>query len=168
MISVILPHLVKVGFFIQRTSRQERRQPFRLFRELPQGKNMAKTAIITLAHGSRLSTANNEVEKLVEIWRQQKQERDKLYIYTAFMQFGTPSLGESIKEAVKEGCKEILIAPLFLTSGAHITNDIPEIVSQMREQHPTVHFRQCPPLGSDERLLNILWDRVKEHLPSKI
>ncbi len=130
--------------------------------------NMSETAIITLGHGSRVNAANHEVEELVEKWKQQKQNKEKLSFYTAFLQFGSPSLEETIRKAAQEGFQEIIIAPLFLTSGAHINKDIPEIVSHMKKQYPLIRFTQCLHLGCDERLLEILWDRVKEHLPSEI
>ena len=122
-----------------------------------------KIGIIVLAHGSRLDDANQGVLRLVEALQRSKGSSE-LSISAAFMQFGTPSLEEVVHNVVENGCKEILIAPLFLTSGAHITEDIPEMISKMREMYLDVQLKQCSPLGCDEKLIPILWDRVSEFL----
>ena len=124
---------------------------------------MSKVEIILLAHGSRLQQANDEVLQLAELLQQSK-PNDEITTRSAFLQFGKPSLQESIDDAAKNGCLEVLIAPLFLTSGVHINEDIPEIIKEAREKYPDIHFKQCRLLGCDSRLAPILWERINEQL----
>lgn len=121
---------------------------------------MKKTAVITLAHGSRLEEANREVIKLAETLMEKAAEG--LRIFPAFLQFGKPSLEDSLEKAVVEGYPEVIVAPLFLTSGVHITRDIPEILSKMQERYPQVRLQQCHHLGCDSRLVPLIWERVEE------
>jgi len=119
-----------------------------------------------LSHGSRLKEANDDVLKLAELLQAHHSHKD-IYTCAAFLQFGSPSLEEAIREAVSNDCLEILIAPFFLTSGIHITEDIPEIISRAEKQYPEVKFRQCRPLGGDPRLVPIIWERVEEKMAIK-
>lgn len=124
---------------------------------------MPKTEVILLAHGSRLQEANDEVLKLAQHLKQSKPKED-ISTSSAFLQFGKPSLEETIDAAVENGCQEVLIVPLFLTPGVHINEDIPEIVSGAQEKYPEIEFKQCQLLGCDPRLVPILWERVNEQL----
>ncbi len=122
-----------------------------------------KTAIILLAHGSRRKEANQEVAFLAGIM-----EKDTLAMETevghAFLQFVAPSLEESIRNFIEKGYNRIAIAPLFLTSGVHIQEDIPEILEKIKTTHPDVNLVLCRPLGCDSRLLPIIRERVEEGL----
>jgi sirohydrochlorin ferrochelatase len=122
---------------------------------------MPKLGVILLFHGSRLKEANEDVLKLAELL-QDHHNHSEIYTGTAFLQFGRPSLEDAIKKTVSNGCLEIVIAPLFLTSGIHITEDIPEIISRAEKLYPEVKFKQCRPLGCDPRLIPIIWERVEE------
>ncbi len=124
---------------------------------------MPKIEVILLAHGSRLQEANDNVLQLAEQLQQSK-PKDEITTRSAFLQFGKPSLQESIDAAAHNGCREVLIAPLFLTPGVHINEDIPEIIRQAQEKYPEIRFKQCRLLGCDTRLVPILWERINDQL----
>ncbi len=124
---------------------------------------MSKIEVILLAHGSRLQQANDEVLQLAEQLQQSRPKGD-ITTRSAFLQFGKPSLQDSIEAAARNGCQEVLIAPLFLTPGVHINEDIPEILREAQEKYPEIRFTQCQLLGCDSRLVPILWERVQAQL----
>jgi sirohydrochlorin ferrochelatase len=124
----------------------------------------AKRAVIVLSHGSRIAEANDDVLKLSALMQENTHQGDEIKVSTAFLQFGKPSLEESIKNLVERGYEEVLLAPLFLTPGVHITQDIPEIISGAQDLFHGVQFKLCRHLGCDHRLIPILWDRINEHM----
>ncbi len=124
---------------------------------------MSKIEVILLAHGSRLQEANDQVLRLGERLQQGKPPGE-ITTRSAFLQFGKPSLQEAIDQAARQGCQKILVAPLFLTPGVHINEDIPEVIEQSAAAYPEIRFQQCPLLGCDERLVPILWERIQSQL----
>ncbi len=130
---------------------------------MPDKLPMSKIEVILLAHGSRLQQANDDVLQLAEQLQQNRPKED-ITTRSAFLQFGKPSLQESIDAAVHNGCQEVLIAPLFLTPGVHINEDIPEILKEAEEKYPEIRFTQCRLLGCDNRLVPILWERIQDQL----
>jgi len=121
---------------------------------------MNTTEVILLSHGSRREEANKDVLALARLMQEYREEQ-KVDVSAAFLQFAEPSLPEAIKKAVHVGKELILVAPLFLTSGVHITEDIPEAVEEAERLYPGVKIKQCSPLGCDRRLVPIIWDRVE-------
>lgn len=124
---------------------------------------MPATAVILLAHGSRLQEANDDVAGLAALL-QEHAGTEKARVYHAFLQFGKPSLEEIIESCAQNGFKEILVLPLFLTSGVHITEDIPALMAEAKERYPQVAIKQCRLLGCDSRLVPYLWERAAEQL----
>ncbi len=126
----------------------------------------AKKGVIILAHGSRRTEANEEVTVLVDAFRRQTAAADNNFgiIASAFLQFGKPSLRDAVLDIVNRGCEEVIILPLFLTTGVHITTDIPRIIAELEGKYPDVVFRQCRQMGCDEKLIPILMDRLAGHL----
>lgn len=124
---------------------------------------MSKTEIILLSHGSRLEKANEDILKLSRLLQDSKQDND-MHVTAAFLQFASPSLTEAIHDAVQRGSTQVLVTPLFLTTGVHITEDIPQIIQSVSSLYQEVSIKQCNPLGSDEKLLPIIWERIQEQM----
>lgn len=91
---------------------------------------MAEQGVILLAHGSRLAGANGEVRKLAALLGDEK--GTDFYRGVAFLQGGSPSLEEAVGKAAAGGCTSIFIVPFFLTSGVHVTEDLPEMLERAR------------------------------------
>ena len=118
---------------------------------------MQNNALIIVAHGSRKASSNEEVNALGE---KVKSLQDKHYalVMTAFLEFATPSLEESILSCVDKGASEIVILPYFLASGNHVTRDIPEVVQKIQALHPQVKITLKEHLGSSSGMVRLLSD----------
>ena len=118
---------------------------------------MQNNALIIVAHGSRKASSNEEVKALGE---KVKSLQDKRYalVMTAFLEFATPSLEESILSCVDKGTSEIVILPYFLASGNHVTRDIPEVVQKIQASHPQVKITLKEHLGSSSGMVRLLSD----------
>jgi precorrin-8X/cobalt-precorrin-8 methylmutase len=88
----------------------------------------------------------------------------------AYLQFSEPDIMTTIKECAGNGAKRITIHPYFLSSGMHVTKDIPEMIEAARALYPAIEFVYTEPLGVHEKLLHVIIDRIKNGglLPSGI
>ncbi len=118
-------------------------------------KIMQNNALIIVAHGSRKASSNEEVRVLGE-----KVEsllgKHYAYVMTAFLEFATPSLEESILSYIDKGISEIVILPYFLASGNHVTRDIPEVVQNIQVSHPEVKMILKEHIGSASGMVGLL------------
>jgi len=83
----------------------------------------------------------------------------------AYMEMASPSLTEACAKLLAVGpLKTVHILPLFLSSGAHVSRDIPLQVEALGKSHPEVRFLLAPALGEDpqtrETFLSLIADRI--------
>lgn len=117
-----------------------------------------KEGAIILGHGSRREEANDEVRKLAS----DINESTGTPTRAAFMSFGKPALEDVVKEMVAEGADKIIIMPFFLSSGNHLTKDIPKIIQRIEADHPQAKLVLAKHLGFHPGLLEIVKDRIDE------
>jgi sirohydrochlorin ferrochelatase len=126
--------------------------------------NGEDTAVVLIGHGSKLPYNKEVLEALgrrIEIRRIFKETR------VAFMQLNSPSIEEALRTLAKDGMKKIVALPVFLADGAHTTEDIPEKLKiafegAWADLGRDVKLVYAKPIGVDERIVDILLDRVKE------
>lgn len=118
---------------------------------------MLKKAVLLVGHGSRRIEANDALVKLRDLveWK-----RPGAKIVYGFLQFAKPDLRESLSRLDDEGVEEVTILPVFLYEGIHIHEDIPAILAEEAEKRPHLRLVLAPVLGIDERMAEIVWDRV--------
>lgn len=116
--------------------------------------------IILLGHGSRRKEAN---ESLIEVARKVGEilERE---VTPAFMSNWKPSLPEVVKTKVEAGARKIIIMPLFLFRGMHVTVDIHEEIEEIQRKHPEVEIVFTSELGADDSIAFLASSRIKEVL----
>ncbi|WP_434510216.1 sirohydrochlorin chelatase [Desulfitobacterium sp. AusDCA] len=116
------------------------------------------TEIILLGHGSRRREANEgliEVAHKVETILGEK-------VTPAFMENAEPSLPKVVEAKVETGAQRIVIMPLFLFRGIHVTVDIHNEVREIQEQHPDVEIVFTAELGADDAIASLACSRIKE------
>ena len=114
--------------------------------------------IILLGHGSRRAEANNG---LLEVAQKVSHLLDQV-VTPAYMAHGRPSLPEAVQAKILEGALHIVVMPLFLFRGIHVTVDIHEELREIREQHPNVEIVFTKELGADDGIANLAAQRIKE------
>jgi precorrin-8X/cobalt-precorrin-8 methylmutase len=67
---------------------------------------------------------------------------------------------DTIKTSVEKGAKKIILHPFFLSSGMHVTKDIPEMIREAGTLYPDVRFIYTEPLGTHEKLAHIVMERI--------
>lgn len=123
-------------------------------------KMLSNNALIIVAHGSRKASSNEEVKVLGEKVKA-LQEKNYNFVMTAFLEFASPSLEESIISTINSGANEIVILPYFLASGKHVTRDIPELVETVQMSHPQVKITLKQHLGSSPAIVTLLSNMAK-------
>ncbi len=135
---------------------------------------MNKTALdtvglILIGHGSKLPHNRENLEKLATMLRSRGKFRT---VKIAFMIRDTPTVNEAIDEAVSNGAVKIVLVPAFLAPGVHTTEDIPDLIG-VKEKEPMLKEKGIElvygePLGSDERIADILEEKAEKALGIEI
>ena len=118
-------------------------------------------AVIILNHGTRNKQAQESFNVFARTLREKFQA---VIIEHASMELSEPSMPVIIKKLYESGKRDIVIVPFFLFSGMHIVKDIPEIIEEERQKYSDLKITFGKPLMPDKRLMDILYDRIKEIL----
>lgn len=117
------------------------------------------TAYIVFAHGSSIESANEAVRLVARA----AAEQGGWQIYeTAFLEGGSPNLGEAAGQLIARGASRLVILPYFLTLGLHLQRDLPRLTDPIRRDHPGVKIEVTPPLDGHPAMINALIDRARE------
>jgi sirohydrochlorin ferrochelatase len=108
-----------------------------------------RRALLIVDHGSGRPEAHEHLERvagrvadLAPAW----------VVRVAHMEIAAPSIADGIEACVSAGAEEVLIHPLFLVPGRHLTEDIPALVRNAAHRHPHVRIRITEPLGASPEL----------------
>ena len=124
------------------------------------------TGVVILGHGSRAAVGEaNEI--IMDIAEQVKQGMNLETLEVAFMNSKSQrqNLGEAIGKVVAQGAERIIIAPVFITNGLHIREDIPAEIEEAKERYEgKVEIIFARYLGADPKIAEIVAERIKEVL----
>ncbi len=113
--------------------------------------------ILILAHGSK----RQETEEILNSLTAKVMEKSgESLVYPAYLQFSGQNLEKGIDYLVAQGATDIKIIPMFLFDGIHVTQDIPEELDGIKAKHPGVRIRMSRHLGDDDRIAEIIVDRI--------
>ena len=118
-----------------------------------------KKAVVLLGHGSIRESANVEVRAM---WAMMQVQLPELDIRGSFVEVAEPALENVIEQLVHEQVERIVIVPMFLTRGNHLSNGIPRILYAMEEKYPNVKIDLTQHLGADPLLAEIIKNRLRE------
>ena len=115
--------------------------------------------VLLLAHGSRAKETAQTMEAIAE---QTRRILPGKLIQTAYMQFGEINIEKGLSMLMEQGVTRIKVIPYFLFDGIHIREDIPNELEQFIKKHPHMELTFGKTLGTDERLAQILAERIEE------
>ncbi|GBE40980.1 MAG TPA: precorrin-6y C5,15-methyltransferase (decarboxylating) subunit CbiE [Nitrospirae bacterium] len=81
-------------------------------------------------------------------------------VKAAYLQFLKPDIMETLTACVKEGAKKIIVHPYFLSSGTHVSTNIPEIIKEVKAQYPDITFVYTKPLGIHKKMAEVVRERI--------
>lgn len=121
---------------------------------------MNATSLLVVAHGSRRSQSNTEIEQLTHIIREKACSK-YLSISHAFLELAQPSIAEAIDQCVQQGATEIVLLPYFLSAGRHVQQDIPQEVAIKQSQYPHIEIHITPYLGAAQGIADMMLTLVE-------
>jgi sirohydrochlorin ferrochelatase len=122
---------------------------------------MKKTAILLMAHGSRIAEANAAAHEIAAMIRNAS---DFEIVEVAFREMHPPDIQSAIDRCVAQGAERILLMPYFLFVGAHVREDLPAEMTLAQERYPQVEFAMGNHLGAHRKLAEIVIERIAEGL----
>lgn len=128
-----------------------------------------KIGILAIGHGSRLPY-NTQV--VTEIAKMISEKHPEYVIKIGFVEHSEPTVEEALMSFKGTGVTKIAATPIFLASGVHLTEDIPEFLKLDPETNEgeieldgqKVKISYAKPLGSDRLVADIIFKRVQEVL----
>ena len=115
----------------------------------------ADTAILLFAHGARDPAWAQPFERIAARMRQ---SQPGLRVRLAFLELMSPPLAEAVASLAREGVRRITLVPLFLAQGGHLREDLPRLLTAIREKHPVVRIDVTSAIGDSP----VLTDAIAE------
>jgi sirohydrochlorin ferrochelatase len=119
------------------------------------------TAILLMAHGSRIPEANDAAREIAE--RVKKMTQFDI-VEVSFREQHLPNIQQGVDACVAQGAERILLVPYFLYMGAHVLEDLPEELEQAKARYPGVEMVLGKHLGVHQKLAEIVVERIAESL----
>ncbi len=128
-----------------------------------------KIGLLIIGHGSRLPYNNQVVTEIADMISENHPE---YVIKVGFVEHSEPKVEEALMSFEGTGVAKIAAAPIFLASGVHLTEDIPEFINlkpgtnegEVELDGKMVKILYAKPLGSDKLIADIISKRVQEAL----
>lgn len=117
--------------------------------------------VLIAGHGSRQKSTEQILESIVKTVRLKLPET---LVEIAYMEFSEQDIPSGLSRLAERGADEIAVVPYFLFDGIHIREDIPKAIARFQAEHPRLKIKMGNSFGADERLADILSDRIRECL----
>lgn len=122
--------------------------------------------LIVLGHGSRHEEGLKVVTETADRLRGQLGEG--WIIDVAYMELARPTLEETLAKILDEAdAGHVVIMPLFLSLGAHVSLQLPSAVEQLKADYPGQSIVVARHIGADPLLCDIVLGRVHEVFQNK-
>lgn len=128
------------------------------------GQASGDTAVLLVAHGSRVSESNAEIESLAN--RLAAVLGPGCTVHHAFLEMVEPSIGGAIDALAGSGTGHIMVLPYFLSAGRHVREDIPAIIRAARARHPGLIVDMTGHFGAEDRVPELLSAMVSARIES--
>lgn len=99
--------------------------------------------ILLFAHGSRDPNWKRPFESILK----QTEAQATGPVALAFLESMQPDFAQGIATLASSGAKAIRVVPLFLATGSHLRNDLPELIAQAKAQHPGLEISIATAIG---------------------
>ena len=123
-------------------------------------------AIILFGHGSRDAQWRGPIEAVAA---QIQARHPGLPVRCAYLELCAPDLPSVASEMIASHAQPasasgindaitVRIVPMFLGMGKHAREDLPELVTALRQRHPQARFEVTPAVGEDPRATALFAD----------
>jgi len=114
-------------------------------------------AILIISHGSPRASANQAFTAMVQRVAARLEGQE---ILPAFFSIARPNIPDQIAALAAQGVRRVVLMPYFLCTGQHVSQDIPALLVQCRQQFPDVTLELLPTLENEPALEDIVVERL--------
>ncbi|MFG6117553.1 sirohydrochlorin chelatase [Halobacillus sp. MO56] len=115
--------------------------------------------ILYVSHGSRVPEARRQVVDCI----QAVQHKVGIGLQEiCYLELAQPDMAEGIRLLVEKGADKVAVIPVLLLRAGHYYTDLPKEIEAAKNKYPEIEFQYGKPLGVQDRLIDILVDRIKE------
>ena len=118
-----------------------------------------KTAVLLMAHGSRIPEANDAVREIAAMVKEMTRFD---IVEVSFREQHLPNIQQGIDACVGQGAERIILLPYFLYMGAHVREDLPKQMAEAKQRYPRVEFVMGGHLGAHRKLAEIVAERIAD------
>lgn len=122
---------------------------------------MDNSSIVLIAHGSKNPSWIGYFEDL-ELKLKNSFGENKIRI--AYLNQSEPDLSSVIKELINKNIFHIKVLPLFMAKGEHVSNDIPKLVRELKNQFTSLKIKVLPTIGEYPEFYLMLSKIIKKEL----
>lgn len=119
--------------------------------------------LVLVDHGSRKGAANQLLLDVADLFRRVSGAK---IVEPAHMELAEPTIEQAFDACVAQGATTVVVHPYFLAPGKHSTTDIPRMVKEAAAKHPGVRYHVTQPLGLDEKIAQLIVERVSHCVSS--
>jgi sirohydrochlorin cobaltochelatase len=116
---------------------------------------LAKKAIILFGHGSRDALWHLPIQAVADRIRITSPSTT---VACAYLELTEPSLPHAAASLITTGVSDITILPMFLGVGRHAREDLPALITALKQNHPSTTFQVQPAVGENPAVLDLLAD----------
>lgn len=120
---------------------------------------MTDSAVLLVAHGSRVPESNAEIENLAR--RLAGTLGGGRRVGHAFLELASPTIPEAIDGLAGDGVEHLVVIPYFLAAGRHVREDIPAIIHAARQRHPGLEIEMTDYFGAQDSVPDLLCAMVE-------
>ncbi|WP_297393929.1 CbiX/SirB N-terminal domain-containing protein [Acidiferrobacter sp.] len=99
---------------------------------------------LLVAHGSSDARWRAPFEELA---RQLAVRHPACLVALSYLEKCPPDVPAALADLYYRGCRHIRVSPLFLSHGAHLTRDLPDLLCAFSDRHPDLVLVCDPALG---------------------
>jgi sirohydrochlorin cobaltochelatase len=114
---------------------------------------VVKKAIILFGHGSRDALWHLPIQAVAERIRVTS---PSMTVTCAYLELTEPSLPDAAASLISAGVSDITILPMFLGVGRHAREDLPAIITELKQNNPNTTFHVQPAVGENPAVLDLL------------
>ena len=111
--------------------------------------------VILFAHGSRDPLWHRPIQAVADAIALRAPATP---VACAYLELSTPDLHTVCDSLISQGASALTIVPMFLGVGKHAREDLPALLTQLREQWPAIDFQLQAAVGENPRLISLLAD----------
>ena len=115
----------------------------------------ATRAIVLFAHGSRDPLWHRPIQAVADAIALRAPATP---VACAYLELSTPDLPTVCEGLIYQGASALTIVPMFLGVGKHAREDLPALMTQLRQQWPSIDFQLQAAVGENPRLIALLAD----------